>query len=109
MGRRAQAVAASLGLAALVAAAPASAALAPIYESIREISAILDDPRLAQAVGAGALPIISITDNGEGGYVFATERCTVTVTVVTVPPDPGKPMMAGPRQFTLEFGTPDCK
>jgi hypothetical protein len=109
MGRRAQAIGLSLGLAAASLGGPASAALAPIYESIREISAILADPRLAQAVGAGVLPITSITDNGKGGYVFATERCTVTVTVVTVPPQPGKPMMAGPRQFTLEFGTPDCK
>jgi hypothetical protein len=109
MGRRGQAIGLSLGLAVLGLGGPAQAALAPIYESIREIGTILDDPRLAEAVGAGALPITSITDNGEGGYVFATERCTVTVTVVTVPPDPGKPMMAGPRQFTLEFGTPDCK
>jgi hypothetical protein len=109
MGRRAQAMGLSLGLAVLGTAAPAHAALAPIYESIREIGAILDDPHLAEAVGAGALPITSITDNGAGGYVFATERCTVTVTVATVPPEPGKPMIAGPRQFTLEFGKPDCK
>ena len=109
MGRRAQAVAVSLGLAALVAAGPASAALAPIYESIREIGGILDDPRLTQAIGAGALPIVSITDNGEGGYAFATERCTVAVKVVTVPPDPGKPVTAGPRQFTLDFQQPVCK
>lgn len=107
--RRARALAIGIGLALAGAAGPASAALAPIYESIREIGAILADPRLAQAVGQGALPITSITDNGKGGYVFATAKCTVTVDVVTVKPEPGKPMLIGPRQFTLEFGTPDCK
>jgi hypothetical protein len=109
MRPRGKAIGLALGFAAFGSAGPAAAALAPIYESIREIGAILADPRLAEAVGAGALPITSITDNGAGGYVFATERCTVTVTVVTVPPEPGKPMVAGPRQFTLEFGKPDCK
>jgi hypothetical protein len=107
--RRMRALAVGIGLALIGAAGPASAALAPIYESIREIGTILDDPRLVQAIGAGALPVTSITDNGEGGYVIATERCSVTVKVLTVPPDPGKPMMAGPRQFTLEFQQPVCK
>jgi len=106
---RARALAVGASLVLLGGAPPASAALAPLYESMREIGAILADPRLADAVGAGMLPITSITDNGKGGFVVATERCSVTVTVATVPPDPSKPMMVGPRQFTLEFGKADCK
>jgi hypothetical protein len=97
----------ALGLSALI-AGPAAAALSPYYESAREIAAILADPRLADAL-PGQSAIVSITESGASSFDFSNGRCTVTVKVVTVPPEPGKPMIVGPRQFTLEFGKPVCK
>jgi hypothetical protein len=97
----------SLGLSAL-GVGPAAAALSPFYESAREIAAILADPRLAAAL-PGQSAIVSITESGASGFDFSNGRCTVTVRVVTVPPEAGKPMVAGPRQFTLEFGKPVCR
>lgn len=92
----------------IVAAGPAAAALSPYYQSIAEIERILGDPRLADAL-PGQQAIVSITTAGTDVYEIRTERCTVTVTVVDIPPKEGEPMMAGPRQFDLQFGEGKCE
>ena len=95
-----------LAVAALiVAAVPASAALSPLHESIREIKTILDDPRLAAAF-RDQLPIISITVKSQDVFEFTSPSCTVDVSVVDVA---RPPKIVGGRQFTLEFGEATCK
>jgi hypothetical protein len=89
----------------IVADVPASAALSPLYESIREIKTILEDPRLA-AVFRDQLPIISITVKSQDVFEFTSPSCRVDVKVVDVSPTP---KIVGGRQFTLEFGEATCK
>ena len=89
----------------VVAAVPASAALSPLYESIREITTILEDPRLA-AVFRDQLPIISITVKSQDVFEFTSPSCTVDVSVVDVA---RPPKIVGGRQLTLEFGEATCK
>ena len=92
----------------IVAAGPASAALSPYYQSIREIERILGDPRLADAL-PGQQALVSITTPGNDVYEIKTERCTVTVTIVGIPPKEGEPILVGPRQFDLKFGESKCE
>ena len=89
----------------IVAAGPAAAALSPYYQSIAEIERILGDPRLADAL-PGQQAIVSITTTGTDVYEIKTDRCTVTVTIVGIPPKEG---MVGPRQFDLQFGEGKCE
>jgi hypothetical protein len=84
---------------------PASAALSPLHESIREIQTILEDPRLAAAF-RDQLPIISITVKSQDVFEFASPSCKVDVKVVDVSPTP---KIVGGRQFRLEFGEATCK
>jgi hypothetical protein len=93
--------------AGLAAATPAHAALSPLYQSIREIKAILEDPRLAAAFPNQA-PVTSIEVPDVDVYQIGAGTCSVEVHVVDMPAKPGKPMMVGPRQFTLEFDKPVC-
>jgi hypothetical protein len=92
----------------IVVAGPASAALSPYYQSIAEIQRILDDPRLADAL-PGQQAIVSITTTANDVYEIKTDRCTVTVTVVDIPPKEGEPIMVGARQFDLQFGAGSCE
>jgi hypothetical protein len=91
----------------IVAAGPAAAALSPYYQSLAEIERILGDPRLAEAL-PGQQAIISITTTGTDVYEIRTDRCTVTVTIVDIPPKEGEPIMVGARQFDLQFGAGSC-
>lgn len=86
---------------------PAHAVLSPLYESMREIETILQDPRLAEAF-ANQQAVISITSPAIDTYELRTQSCTVTVKVVDVPAEAGKPMIIGPRRFALEFGQAEC-
>lgn len=92
----------------IVAASPAAAALSPYYQGISEIQRILDDPRLADAL-PGQQAIVSITTTANDEYEIKTDRCTVTVTVVDIPPKEGEPIMVGARQFDLQFGAGSCE
>jgi hypothetical protein len=87
---------------------PASAALSPLYESVREIEAILQDGRLVAAF-ANQEAITSITNPSQDVYELKTQSCTIDVTVATLPKKPGAPMMVGPRQFELQFGQVACQ
>lgn len=97
----------ALAAALILAAAPAAAALSPYYQSLAEIQRILGDPKLADGFRQEA--IVSIEATGHDVYEVKSESCSVTVTVVDVPPKEGESMMVGPRQFTLEFGEASCK
>jgi hypothetical protein len=87
------------------AANSALAALPPYWQSSREISAIVNDPRVHDALKYEE-PIVSITTGGDDVYELRTERCTLFVTIVDIPQDQA---MAGPRQFDLEVGEADCQ
>lgn len=83
----------------------ALAALPPYWQSAREISTIVNDPRVHDALKYEE-PIVSIMTSGDDVYELKTQRCTLLVTIVDVPQ--AKPMM-GPRQFDLEVGSADCQ
>lgn len=86
-------------------ATPAFAALPPYWQSAREISTIINDPRVHDALKYEE-PIVSITTGGDDVYELRTERCTLLVTIVDAPQDAP---MAGPRQFDIEVGQADCQ
>ena len=92
----------------VLAGTPAMAALSPLYQSMREIEAILRDGHLVQAF-ANQEAIMSITTPSRDVYEVKTKSCTLTVNVVDAPPKPGEEMMVGPRQFALEFADPVCR
>ena len=89
---------------ALAAADTASAALAPNYERLRELAAILGDQDLVQKLGIQ--PIVGIEATGKSDYTVRTEKCTVAVTLVAAPNAPAIP---GPWQFTIQVGEPQCR
>ena len=84
---------------------PALAALPPYWQSAREISTIVNDPRVHDALKYEE-PILSITTSGDDVYELKTARCTLLVTIVDVPQ--AEPM-PGPRQFDIEVGAADCQ
>lgn len=92
----------------ILGAAGAEAALPPYWQSAREIEAILADPAVHDAIKYEE-PILSISTTGNDIYTLKTARCSIEITIVDTPPDPSKPMMVGPRQFSLSIGTADCE
>jgi len=88
---------------ALTGADIASAALAPNYERLRELEAILGDQDLIQKLGIQ--PIVAIEATGSSIYTVRTEKCTVAVTLAGAANAPAIP---GPWQFTIQVGEPQC-
>ena len=86
-------------------AASAWAALPPYWQSAREIAAIIEDPRVHDALKYEE-PIVSISAMGDDAYLLKTARCSVTVTIVDTPQ---AEVMVGPRQFDLEVGAAECE
>jgi hypothetical protein len=80
-----------------------SAALAPNYERQREINAIVSSPQLNQKLANGVIQ--GIEAQGDSTYRVWSTNCSVIVTLVTVSAAPG---VAGPRQFTIQVGDPQC-
>lgn len=83
----------------------AAAALPPYWQSAREISTIVNDPRVHDALKYEE-PILSITTTDDDVYELKTPRCTLRITIVDKPQAEG---MVGPRQFDLEVGEADCE
>ena len=107
MIRKPRRIAKACGAIVIVAAisTPVLAALPPYWQSAREISTIVDDPRVHDALKYEE-PILSITTSGDDVYELKTARCTLLVTIVDVPQaDP----MPGPRHFDIEVGVADCQ
>ncbi|HET7716476.1 MAG TPA: hypothetical protein VFK86_12705 [Bauldia sp.] len=94
-----------LAAAANTIATAAFAALPPFWQSAREISMIVNDPRVHDALKYEE-PILSITTTGDDVYELKTSRCTLQITIVDTPQ--AEPM-PGPRQFDLEVGEADCE
>ncbi len=94
-------------LAALATLAPAGAhaALPPFWQSAKEITAIVNDQRVHDALKYEE-PILSVSVTAPDTYEVKTERCTLTVTIVDKPVKPG---MVGPRQFDIEVGAATCQ
>lgn len=97
----------AIACAALVAlgwAGVAAAALAPNYERLRELSAILGDDDLMQKLGHEVVDGIEAT--GDGRYRVWTGRCSIDVELAGTP---NAPAIAGPWQFTIRVGEPQCQ
>ena len=80
----------------LVLTAQATAALPPLYQSIREFKALLDSPQIADRIGSEEV-IRSITRD-DNGFSIQTTKQTVSVCVIYDPVD-----HPGPAKFHLEF------
>ncbi len=72
-----------------------SAALSPYYQSVREYETLLQDPKLAEALGQGEE--ISTIQRDSSGFVVSSSKKTVRVNVVYDPQD-----HPGPRKFHFE-------
>lgn len=80
-----------------------SAALAPFFNSVREIKAILDNEQVYQQLGSRSITSITREKNV---YSVATDGCALNVAVTYVsPPYPG---FAGPGELELHVGTVTC-
>ncbi len=88
----------------LAAGGAALAALPPYWQSAREIGAIVEDPRVHDALRYEE-PILSIVKTGDDVYVLKTARCTLTVMIVD---KPDAEPIAGPRQFDIAVGDATC-
>jgi hypothetical protein len=77
------------------------AALPPLYQSTREIQAILTDSQLTSKLGSAEsiLQILKI----DGGYLVSTTQHTIKVDVVYKRLEDRK---VGPAQFELNFQDP---
>ncbi len=82
----------------------ARAALPPYWQSAREITAIVNDGRVHDALKYEE-PILSVGVSAPDTYQLRTERCTLPVRIVDKPAKPG---LMGPRQFDLDVGEADC-
>lgn len=94
---------AACGLASL-STAPAEAALAPNYQRLAELRAILDLPAVATAFGIE--PISRIENVATDRYRLSAGRCTLDVRIVGLPMPRG---MVGARRFEARAGRPVCR
>jgi len=93
---------AALSMAAL-AAWPASAALAPEYQRIRELNAVLNHQGVVAAFGGTPIEAIEVVRTDL--YRVRAGRCRLDVAIVGLPMPRG---MAGPRRFEARPGRRVC-
>ena len=82
----------------------ANAALAPNYQRLAELNAILQSPGVVSAFAVDD-PIRSLEYVSADRYRVSSKRCTLAVEIV------GKPLpqgMVGARQFDVVAGKPAC-
>ena len=92
------------GAAALaLGAAPAAAALAPNYQRLAELNAVLNNSGAATAFGM--TPIDRVEYAGPGLYRVTAGRCHVDVRIVGLPMPRG---MVGARRFETRPGQRIC-
>ncbi len=77
---------------------PSAGALPPLAQSIRELSALLNDRRLFEKLGSAAL--LERIEKTNSGYLLTTAKNTLAVDIVYFHTDDG----VGPVQFELVFG-----
>ena len=92
------------GAAAGLTALPAQAALAPNYQRLAELRAVLDLPAVASAFGIA--PIERIDYVATDRYRISAGRCTLDVRIVGLPMPRG---MVGARRFEARAGRPVCR
>ncbi len=83
----------------LLGSAFAGAALPPLAESMREMKAILEDPKLTDLLSMAEQ--IQAIEKNESGYLIRTQRHVLEVEVVSLPVS-----HPGPIRFELKFGEP---
>ena len=89
---------------AFLAAAPAQAALAPNYQRLAELRAVLDLPAVASAFGIEPIDRIDYAANDL--YRLSAGRCTLDVRIVGLPMPRG---MVGARRFEARAGRRVCR
>ncbi len=102
--RRAYLTLAFLLPASMAGLAEARAALAPNYQRLAELRAILEDPAVIAAFGVA--PIARIAHVGPDSYLVASETCQLSVRIVGQPLPSG---MVGPRRFSVSAGKANCR
>lgn len=90
----------ALGAAALT-ALPAAAALAPNYQRLEELRAVL----ALREVAALETPVDRVEYVAEDLYRVRAGRCSLTVRIVGLPMPPD---IAGPRRFRAAAGRKSC-
>jgi len=88
----------------LLAAPPAHAALAPNYQRLAELRAVLDLPAVADAFGIE--PIQRIDYVATDLYRLSAGRCSLDVRIVGLPMPRG---MVGARRFEARAGRRVCR
>ncbi|MFN4174930.1 MAG: hypothetical protein ACK4HV_07510 [Parachlamydiaceae bacterium] len=76
-----------------------SALLPPLYESIHQFQAIVNDPKLSDNFQSGEA-ILSIEQNKDGLFLVKTNQHTLEVKVESIPLT-----MPGPGKYKVYFGT----
>jgi len=80
------------------------ALLPPYYQSAKEITAMLNDPKIAEKITSGRL--IRSIEKTKSGYKIVAGTCTLQVTVKYLPQPQG---FVGPAIFEFEAGELVCK
>lgn len=80
------------------------ALLPPYYQSAKEITAILNDPEIAEKISSGRL--IKAIEKTESGYRILAGTCTLAVTIKYLPQPQG---FVGPARFEFEAGDLICE
>lgn len=91
----------------LLMAAPAFAALPPVHERAREMTAILNSPDLNRALGANR-PVDAIERVAPDLYRIRAGDCSLEARIADRPRDPSAPLRMGPREFMVELGPLAC-
>jgi hypothetical protein len=86
-------------------ASPAAAALAPNYQRLAELRAVLDHPGVTAVLGAGT-PVDRVEYLRPDLYRVSAGRCHVDVAIAGMPLPSG---MVGPRRFEARPGRRICR
>lgn len=75
-----------------------NALLPPLYETLHQFQAIVNDPKLTDNFQSGEA-ILSIEQSGDGSYLIKTNHHTLEAKVESLPQN-----MPGPGQYKVTFG-----
>ena len=95
------------GVAAILFAVPALAALPPQYQRAAEFKAIADSAEIPAAFPEGK-PIDRVEFVSHDLYRVTAANCSLEVKIVDKPVSEDTPPMVGPRRFELSIGKVEC-
>lgn len=75
-----------------------NALLPPLYESIHQFQAVINDPKLSDNFQSGEA-LLSIEQNGDGIFLIKTNQHTLEAKVESLPVS-----MPGPGHYKVHFG-----